>query len=165
MTNSSLATYLNDHLSGSVLALELLEHLHQLPPEGELKGFLVKLENDIKADRVVLEVIMNSLQVAPSTPRKMIAWLTEKALQVKLWTDAKQDGGLKLLEAMEGITLGIEGKRLLWMALSAVKEAYPELQTFNFEQLAMRAVTQRQSVEGIRLNAAAKAFAKSQTIE
>ena len=63
MSNINLATYLNDHLSGSVLALELLEHLQSLPPDGELKVFLVKLENDIKADRVVLEAIMHGLQV------------------------------------------------------------------------------------------------------
>jgi len=158
MGNESLATYLNDHLSGSVLALELLEHLQSLPPDGELHGLLGKLENDIKADRVVLETIMKGLKVKPSTPRKMVAWLTEKALQVKLWSDARQDAAIRLLEAMEGITLGIEGKRLLWMALSEVKDVYPVLQSFNFEQLAMRAVTQRQSVEGVRLRAAMKAF-------
>ena len=94
----------------------------------------------------------------------MVAWLTEKALQVKFWADTKQDGTLRLLEAMEGITLGIEGKRLLWMALSVVKDMYPVLQAFNFEQLAMRAVTQRQSVEGVRLRAAMSAFSCEQAL-
>ncbi len=29
MANESLATYLNDHLAGSVVALELLDHLEE----------------------------------------------------------------------------------------------------------------------------------------
>lgn len=39
MADEHLATYLNDHLAGSVVALELLDHLAATNSESELSAF------------------------------------------------------------------------------------------------------------------------------
>jgi hypothetical protein len=51
VTNEHLATYLNDHLAGSVAALEVLEKLQAAYEGTELEQFCAELRNDIEADR------------------------------------------------------------------------------------------------------------------
>src|SRR5829696_5273694 len=70
MANESLTTYLNDHLAGSVVALELLDYL-----EGERAGtaeasIMAGVHADIEADRQELEVFMAQRRLTVSEPRK-----------------------------------------------------------------------------------------------
>ena len=51
MANESLATYLNDHLAGSVVALELLDHLQTDRAGTEQTSILAGVHADIEADR------------------------------------------------------------------------------------------------------------------
>ena len=79
MSNSDLASYLNDHLAGSVAALELLELMNASTLEPAFASFLKKLQAEIKADREELESLMRKLDLQPSTLRKWTAWFVEKA--------------------------------------------------------------------------------------
>jgi ABC-type hemin transport system ATPase subunit len=56
-----------------------------------------------------------------------------------------------LLE-FEALSLGVEGKRLLWVALAELRRS--SLAEFDFEALEQRAVAQRQGIEEQRLAAA-----------
>jgi hypothetical protein len=157
MANEHLATYLNDHLAGSVVALELLEHL-EVQADTALERFLAELRADVAADRQELEALMDRLHVATSRPRRVTAWLTEKITEVKLRLDDPADGALRLLEGLEAVGIGIAGKRALWRALAAVVEAVPELQGVDFARLEQRAEEQHRRVEVIRLDTAKAAF-------
>ena len=66
-----------------------------------------------------------SAAVAESRTRKATAWLTEKVTELKLRLDDPAGGALRLLEALEAVSLGIEGKRALWRALAAAAEDAP----------------------------------------
>jgi hypothetical protein len=57
---------------------------------------------------------------------------------------------LHLLEAMEAASLGIEGKRLLWVVLQAASERSPRLKILDYDRLIQRAEEQRQRVESVR---------------
>ena len=58
MANEYLATYLNDHLAGSVVALELLGHLEE-GGAGTAEAFLLAdVHADIEADRQELEELV-----------------------------------------------------------------------------------------------------------
>ena len=46
MSEQYLSIYLNDHLAGSVVALELVEHLCQAHPDSALSGFARALHDD-----------------------------------------------------------------------------------------------------------------------
>jgi hypothetical protein len=158
MSEQHLATYLNDHLAGSVLALDLLARLQKDETLKELKPFLVDLHGDILADRHELESLMERLAIRSSGPRQALAWISEKATQLKLRLDDSAGGPLRLLEALELLALGIEGKRALWHSLAAAAEGVPALRGTDYARLIARAGEQRERVEKHRLAAARKAL-------
>ena len=158
MTNESLATYLNDHLAGSVVAIELLDHLQTDRAGTAQASILAGVHADIEADRQELEGFMAQLGITVSAPRKATGWLVEKLGEIKLRLDDAGDGALQRLEALETVSLGIAGKQALWQALAAAAEVTPELGGLDYGRLGRRAETQREVVESLRLRAAQEAF-------
>ena len=90
--------------------------------------------------------------------RKAAAWLTEKVGEAKLELDDSGNGQLRLLEALETLGLGIQGKLGLWRALSAASSREPEIQKLDLPRLERRAHDQFERVEAQRLLAARAAF-------
>lgn len=158
VSTTNLSTYLNDHLAGSVAALELIEHLAENSPDTALETFFAQLQADVSADQAVLRDLMHTLEIKESTTRKAGAWLVEKLGRVKLGLSGNETGGIGLLQALEGLALGIAGKQLLWRALARASETTPQLRGPNYAELEERAAAQRDSVEGRRLAAAQVAF-------
>jgi hypothetical protein len=158
MANEHIATYLNDHLAGSVLAIELLEHLESTHSERELGAFFRQLRADVATDQEELQSLMECLEIAESRTRKASAWLTEKMTELKLRFDDPKDGPLRLFEALEALSLGIEGKRSLWIALMTAAEKSPSLRMLDYERLTQRAQEQRDRVEAKRIETARKAL-------
>src|ERR1700677_2848030 len=118
MSDQHLATYLQDHLAGSVVALELLEHMENSHTGMDLGRFFARLREDITADRHELETLMERLAISVGTFRSAVAWVAEKAARLKLRLDDSENGSLRLLEAVELVATGIDGKRALWLALA-----------------------------------------------
>ena len=158
MANESLATDLNDHLAGSVVALELLDHLEEDGAGTAEASTLAGVHADIEADRQELEAFMAQRGITVSVPRKAAGWLVEKLSELKLHLDDAGDGALRRLEALETLSLGIAGKAALWDALAAAAEAAPELRELDYARLGQRAASQRAAVEELRLRAAQEAF-------
>jgi hypothetical protein len=158
MSAKHLGTYLNDHLSGSVVALELLGHLEAAYAGTAICPFLAELKADIVVDRQELDRLMTRLRIASSPPRKAAAWLAEKVSELKLRLDDPAAGALRLLEGLEALSLGIEGKRGLWLALAAAGEDSVCLQGPDYIRLEQRAADQRRRVENMRLQAAKEAL-------
>jgi hypothetical protein len=158
MSDGHLATYLNDHLAGSEVALELMEHLQRLVPGTPAGQFAAELQAEIAADRQELESLMARLQMAQSRTRKVAAWISEKFTELKLLLDDRKGGALRLLEIWDALSLGIEGKRLLWRTLASALDGRPELSAIDLNNLEQRAEDQRRKVEAKRLEAAKAAF-------
>lgn len=161
MANEHLATYLNDHLSGAVAALELLEDLEKSATNPALERFVAALRADVAADRQELEDLMQRLAIHRSRARRATAWVAERLAELKLRMDDSDGGELRRLESLEIVALGIEGKLALWRALAAAAREIPELQGVDYERLAQRAADQRQRVEPVRLDAARVAFGRA----
>jgi hypothetical protein len=158
MSQQYLATYLSDHLAGAEAALELLEHLEKAHAGGPTGRFAAELRADISADREELEAIAGRLHVAAGRSRKAAAWLAEKVAELKLRLDDRAGGPFHLLEVLEAVSVGIEGKRLLWRALATAAAGRPELRGVDYERLGRRAEEQRRRVEAVRLEAVERAF-------
>jgi hypothetical protein len=158
MAEQHLATYLNDHLAGAEVALELLEHLERGHAGTPVARFAAELRAEIASDRRELEALMGRLHIAVSRPSQAAAWLTEKMTELKLRLDDPAGGALRLLEAFEGLSIGIEGKRLLWRSLAAASGATPALGGTDYGRLERRAEEQRRGVETVRLEAAKAAL-------
>jgi hypothetical protein len=158
MASELLATYLNDHLAGSVVAVELLEQLEEDHKGAPLQNFFAEMRAEILADRQELKKLMKALKIEESTTRKASAWLSEKFGELKLRVDDPAKGALRLLQSVEILALGIEGKRLLWRALSAAADQSASMKILDYERLTHRAEEQRRNVEAVRLEAARKAL-------
>jgi hypothetical protein len=63
----------------------------------------------------------------------------------------------RLLEA-ESMSLGVEGKLCLWLALIEMVPDYPQLTAVDLPVLAERARDQRRRIEAVRLAAVVRAF-------
>lgn len=158
MSAESLQTYLKDHLAGSVAAIELLSHLIATRAESSLVQFFSDLREEIKQDQNVLRKILEESGSEENSLKNAGAWLTEKLVRVKLKLENSHEGPLGLLEALEIIALGIEGKRLLWRALVVSRHSVPHFLRWDFSGLEERAREQRERVEAQRLEAAQVAF-------
>jgi len=142
-----LPIYLNDHLAGSVGALEMLDDVIAAQDGGPLERFLVTLRSDIESDRAELKRLIKELGIEESTVRKAGAWVAEKLSRAKLRVGDTGEANLALLQSLESLSLGIAGKRSLWRALIAVPKSAPPLSGFDFARLEQRASDQFKRVE------------------
>jgi hypothetical protein len=155
-----LAAYLNDHLAGSIAAIELLDHLAKEFDGRPLGTFFREVCDDVRADQDVLRELMKTLEIEESSLRKAGAWIMEKFGQTKFDVAGNEAGGLGLLQALEGLALGITGKKLLWRALAAAARNSTKLQGTDFTRLEQRAKEQFERVEAERLKTASEVFSK-----
>jgi hypothetical protein len=152
-----LDSYLNDHLAGSMSALEVIDHWAEAHKGERLGTFFVEIEREIKADQDMLRHVMRSLGVEESKVRKAGAWAAEKIGRVRLIIAGDEPGSLGLVLTLEGLIMGVTGKRLMWASLAAAK--LPRLSSYNFEQLQRRAEQQIERIEAERISAVREAFA------
>ncbi len=124
-----LHTYLNDHLAGSVAAIELLDDLIEHHSEDRFGKIFRDLRDEIEADQETLRNLIRKLGAKESAVRKAGAWLAEKFSRVKI---GDADDSAELLQALEGLALGISGKQLLWRSLAAIEANFPALQGSDF---------------------------------
>jgi hypothetical protein len=158
MSIEILATYLNDHLAGSVMAIELLDHLRELSRGTERERLFTSLQSEIEEDQKVLQGLLREVGGKESRVRKVTAWLTEKLAETKLKLDDPGGGELRLLEALETLELGILGKLALWRALRVAADSVPHIRKLNLTALERRAEEQHGRVEAERLRVARAAL-------
>ena len=154
MTIQTLTTYLNDHLAGSVAAIELLDHLRKISKGTEREPLFSALRSEIEEDQKVLKELLRNLGEPQSRVRQAAAWLSEKVGEAKLKLDDPGSGELRLLEALEALELGIMGKLALWRALGVAAERVPQIGRLDLAGLKRRAQDQQARVETERLKVA-----------
>jgi hypothetical protein len=153
-----LSDYLNDHLAGSVGALELLDRLIEACQNKPLERFFRDLREDIHQDQEQLKELMQKLGVEESAVRKAGAWVVEKLSRpkIELGDGSKEEIGIFL--ALETLVLGITGKRSLWRALHSASRTVPALARLDYSGLEKRAIEQCEKVEARRLEIARSIF-------
>ena len=154
----NLTSYLNDHLAGSVGALELVDRLIDTYRGKRLEKFFGELRSEIEADQETLKELIASFGEKESAIRKAGAWVVEKLSRAKIQLSETREGEMGLFLALEGLALGIHGKQTLWRALSAASATIPGLCGLDYDRLEKRALEQYERVEGRRLEVAGKVF-------
>jgi hypothetical protein len=149
MSLENVKTYLNDHLAGSVAALDLIEYLRE--KHSDLRAFLGTLSVEIKKDQDSLKELLKILGGEEKQTAKTLGWIAEKISRIKLEIGQIDKNELGVFEAIEFLLIGIRGKKELWRALKTVRPAYPKWEKVNFEDLERRADEQINSVENKRL--------------
>ena len=151
-----LGTYLNDHLAGSTVGVELCRRAAASNEGSDLGAFLERLAGEIEEDRDTLREIMEAVDVGKDRVKVAAAWAGEKVGRLKPNNRLFSYSPLSRLVELEGLALGVEGKRSLWQVLAELHE--PKLAKFDFERLLERARSQRDQLQERRLAAGLEAF-------
>ena len=157
----ALTTYLNDHLAGSVAAIELLEALASDGRGTPLEQRLDRMIADIREDQYVLRDILARVGGEESRVKQASAWIGEKLGRAKLRLGGENEA-LGRLESLEALALGVQGKLGLWRTLGALKARDPRLGAYRFDELEQRALAQYRLLEEERLAAASAALVPPQ---
>ena len=157
--SNGLAIYLNDHLAGSVGAIDMIGRLIKAYEGKPIGQFFKELYIDIRSDQDELRRLMSVLRVKESSIRKVGAWVIEKVSRPKLELVSKDETpNVGLFQALEGLVLGIRGKEALWRALETVAVCWPQLERFDLKRLKNRAIDQGERVEAKRLEVLRQIF-------
>jgi hypothetical protein len=155
--NRYLAIYINDHLAGATLGLELIRRASK-EHHGELGEFLHELGTQIEQDYRALLEVMAALGVKRSRVKPAAARAAEKLGRLKLNGHLTQRSPLTPLVELDGTATCVAGKLRLWQALREVVD--DELLRARLDELAARAERQLADLEPRRL-AAARLAARS----
>lgn len=158
LSMEALPDYLNDHLAGSVSALELLDRLIETYRGKPLERFFRDLRDDVHNDQEQLKELIEKLGAQESAVRKAGAWIAEKLSRAKIDLGEGTKVEIGLFLALEALVLGITGKRSLWRALQAAVRTVPELARLDYAGLEKRAIEQCERVEAKRLEIARAVF-------
>lgn len=155
MTSRFLAIYLRDHMAGAQVGRELARRAARGAGTSEVGAFLERLAREIEADRVALAHVMARLEVPQSGTRNAIARMVERVARLKANGSLVRRSPLSTLVELEGLTMGVNGKRALWQSLVAVQASEPRLAGVDLDRLVRRAEAQLAEVEAHRLAVAA----------
>ena len=148
-----LGVYLNDHLAGATSGAELAEKLRANNQGTPLAAVLSSLASEINEDRATLLGLMERLEIRKSTVKRAAGWGFEKLTRLKLNERLTGSSELTRLLELETLSLGIEGKLLMWRLLRVVAGVDARLAAADFDRLIDRAHKQRETLEPHRLAA------------
>jgi hypothetical protein len=154
-----VAIYLNDHLAGSTIGVELARRAAQENAGSDLGAFLsTELLPELCDDRNTLREVMARLSVPESRVKLAAAWAAEKIARLKLNGETTSYSPLSRLLELEGLAAGINAKKALWLALRDVQDADGPLAAFDLDALTARAESQLERLEAHRAAAATAAL-------
>lgn len=158
--SASLRTYLQDHLAGARFAIDLLNGLCEQTSDQPVAQFASLLLHEIEADCLTLQEAADRIGGEPSRLKELAAWTAQKASRVKL----NLDEPIGVFEAIEMLTLGVQGKLALWNALRIIQNGDGRLASLDIDELAARAIAQFTMLEELRLQRAPAALQCSEVI-
>jgi hypothetical protein len=152
-----LAIYLNDHLAGATLGVELARRLRASNRDDpEFGPALTEVCAEIEADRETLKAVMDRLEIGQSKLKPLAAMLGERLGRLKLNGRLWGYSLLSRLDELELLQIGVAGKRRLWRALEHTHTG--DLSSFDLGALAERATGQLRRLEALHLKAATLAL-------
>ena len=149
-----LAIYLNDHLAGATVGVELARRSLRSNRGTELGRFLDGLERELVEDRRELERLMGALGVSPSPVKRVAGVVAERVGRLKLNGQLTGYSPLSRVLELEGLAIGIEGKLSLWRNLRDAADVRERVPDVDLDRLIERGERQRAGVERHRLDAA-----------
>jgi hypothetical protein len=151
-----LSIYLNDHLAGSTLGVELVKRASSENKGTPLGVWLAALSQELEEDRATLVRLMEQLGVRRNRIEIGAAWIVEKVGRLKLNGQLTGYSPLSPLVELEALHRRINGKLDMWKALG--HSLGHRVDEIDFDQLARRAERQAEELERYRLDVAAHAL-------
>ena len=158
MSTEPLAVYLNDHLAGSAAGLTLMDDLASRVEGTALAPKLRALAAEVREDQQLLRETLDRLAAGERRVAQAAAWLGEKVSEKRLALAARNHPALGLLEGLESIALGLQGKLAIFRVLAELGALDPRLTGLPYGARTDRTVLQHGMIEAERRAAAREAF-------
>lgn len=159
MADKAIDVYLNDHLAGAMLGVDLAGQIQAQNHGTALGEMMESLAPQIEQDRQTLIELMRQMDSSKNPVKQATAWIAEKASRAKFHGMTSGEPELGTFMALETLVLGVRGKACMWRALKQVADRYPPLASLNLDELIERADTQYAMLERDRLTAGTRALA------
>jgi hypothetical protein len=153
---TALGTYLREHLSGSDAAIRVVERLrraHAGTAEGRLFGALFV---DFQHERDVVEAMLAEIGASTLSAKRLV---TGAGGIMMAPVASSQRGDLAFLRTLEGLAIGVQGKRLLWRAMQELEPPFTQVSRSRLCELETLAVRQWEAIDERRRVWARSTFA------
>jgi hypothetical protein len=159
-----LKIYLEDHYAGATAGLDLARRTASQNRGTPYGPDLERIAREIEQDRDSLRAIMSGLGVGPDRFKIAGAWVGEKAGRLKLNGHLTSYSPQSRVIEIEGLMLGVTGKRGLWVALRQIVPQEPRLDAEELDGLIGRAEIQIADLEELRIRAFSEAVAAAERV-
>jgi hypothetical protein len=159
MADKAIDVYLNDHLAGAMLGVDLARQIQAKNQGTALGGTMESIAPQIEQDRQTLIELMRQLDSSKNPVKQATTWIAEKATRAKFHGMTSGEPELGTFMALETLVLGVRGKACMWRALKQVADQYARLVSLNLDELIERADSQYELLERERLVAGTRALA------
>jgi hypothetical protein len=159
-----LKIYLEDHYAGATAGLDLARRTASQNRGTPYGPDLERIAREIEQDRDSLRAIMSGLGVGPDRFKIAGAWVGEKAGRLKLNGHLTSYSPQSRVIEIEGLMLGVTGKRGLWVALRQIVPQEPRLDAEELDGLIGRAEVQIADLEELRIRAFSEAVAAAERV-
>lgn len=156
MDRDVLESYLNDHLAGSVIGLEVARRCAGRADDPELAVSMSQIATEIEQDQAYLLDVIRELGFRRSMTKSAMAVVGSWASWGR---SVLSDRGLTELEDLETLCIGVWGKRLLWGTLGRLAVWEGAFDKAALDRLAQKAEAQEKELMRLRDAAVARAFA------
>ena len=153
-----LGIYLNDHLAGAVAGSNLARRLAASEREWTKADVLDRMATELTEDRAALQDVMVAMDVPVRASKTWAAWTAERMGRLKLNGRVFRRSPLSRVLELEAMRLGVEGKAAGWRTLRAGADADRRLDADRLDALIDRARAQIETLEQLRIAAAAEVF-------
>jgi hypothetical protein len=153
-----LGIYLNDHLAGATVGLELARRTAAAHRGSQTGDTLTRFAAEVAADRAALRTMMAALGVPARQYKTYAAWVAEKLGRLKLNGSVWSRSPLSSVVELELLRLGVEAKAAGWRTLAQLADRDTRLDKTQLTQLLARAQQQSRTLEELRMHAVAEAF-------
>lgn len=159
LSDDLVEIYLNDHLAGATAGRELAHRTARANSGSDFGPPLAAIAAEIDEDHRELVALIRRLGRRRDPLKLAAGRLAERAGRLKLNGRLRGYSPLSRLLEVEGLAIGVEGKRRLWVALHAVADRHAGLEAPELDRLIERAGDQHRRLTELHERAAALALA------
>jgi hypothetical protein len=153
-----LGIYLNDHLAGLTVEVELARRVVGSHRDSDIGAALEPLTAEIVGDRATLRDMMTALGVPVRRYKAYGAWMGEKVGRLKPNGYFRGRSPLSIVVELEGLRLAVEHAALGWRTLRELAQHDDRLDIARLDGLLDRSRRQADTLEELRARKVAEVF-------
>ena len=153
---AALAAYLREHLSGSDAALHVVTRLRRTHAGTEGGRLFATLSEEFSEERKAVRELLAALGVSAESPERLAGHVAGGLLMLAA---GGASGDLSLFRTLEGLAVGVQGKRCMWRALQSLGLTHPGDEGRSLADFEVMAVRQWEAIDRHRRSLAPATFA------